>query len=160
VGRVVSRREAIERCRRAKEESQVVVFTNGCFDLLHRGHIDLLRAARREGDVLVVGLNGDASVRKLKGPGRPLVPAEDRGAILEALVGVDLVVVFDEDTPLELIRELEPDVLVKGADYRLEEVVGREDVMSWGGRVALVPLTVGQSTSSLVEKLESVDDLD
>jgi D-beta-D-heptose 7-phosphate kinase/D-beta-D-heptose 1-phosphate adenosyltransferase len=135
-----------------------VVFTNGCFDILHRGHVDLLRAARDEGDLLVVGVNSDASVRRLKGEGRPLVPAGDRTAVLAALESVDLVVVFDEDTPAALIRELRPDVLVKGADYREDEVVGGKDVAAWGGRVRLVPLTEGRSTSGLLKRLTGEQD--
>jgi rfaE bifunctional protein nucleotidyltransferase chain/domain len=153
MGRVLGRAEARSAREAARRGGKTVVFTNGCFDLLHRGHVDLLAAARDRGDLLVVGLNSDASVRRLKGPGRPLVPVEDRAAVLAALAAVDVVVVFDEDTPLELIRELVPDVLVKGADYRPEEVVGKDVVEAAGGRVDLVPLTEGQSTSSLVERL-------
>ena len=127
-----------------------VVFTNGCFDLLHTGHIALLERASSLGDALVVGLNSDTSVRQLKGPSRPIVPAPERARILAALRWVDAVVVFDDVTPLELIRELRPDVLVKGADYRIEEVVGRADVESWGGRVELVPLVDARSTTRLL----------
>jgi D-beta-D-heptose 7-phosphate kinase/D-beta-D-heptose 1-phosphate adenosyltransferase len=158
VGRVVDRGTAAAAAARARDEGGTVVFTNGCFDILHRGHVDLLRSARSEGDLLVVGLNTDASVRRLKGEGRPLVPEEDRAAVVAALESVDLVVLFDEDTPLALIRELRPEVLVKGADYRMEDVVGGEDVTGWGGRVRLVPLTEGRSTSGLLKRLAGEQD--
>jgi D-beta-D-heptose 7-phosphate kinase/D-beta-D-heptose 1-phosphate adenosyltransferase len=127
-------------------------FTNGCFDLLHRGHIRLLAAARAACDRLVVGLNSDASTARLKGEGRPINPAEGRAEVLAALEAVDLVAVFEEDTPLELIKRVRPMVLVKGADYRLEEVVGREVVEAAGGDVILVDLVQGQSTSGMVQR--------
>ena len=130
-----------------------VVFTNGCFDLLHAGHLKLLHGAAALGDVLVVAINSDASVRRLKGPDRPLVPESERAVMLAALDCVDAVTVFDEDTPLEAIRAVRPDVLVKGQDYRVDEVVGRDLVESWGGRVELLPLVPDRSTSSLVERI-------
>ena len=133
-----------------------VVFTNGVFDLLHPGHVDVLLAARREGDMLVVGLNSDASVRRLKGPERPVRSVAERALVVAALAMVDVVVVFEEDTPLELIRALEPDVLVKGGDYTEGTVVGALDVRARGGRVVIVPLTPGQSTTSIVEKLRGI----
>lgn len=129
-----------------------VVFTNGVFDLLHRGHVAYLAAARAEGAALVVGVNTDASVRRLKGPGRPLVPEEDRAYVLAGLASVDAVVLFDEDTPRELIAALEPDVLVKGADYALADIVGAELVAARGGRVVRVPLQPGNSTSDLIAR--------
>ena len=152
MGRVVGRKEARKIREEASGQNRTVVFTNGCFDLLHRGHVDLLRAAKELGDLLVVGLNSDASVLELKGRGRPLVSEDDRAAILSALESVDLVVVFGEETPLELIRELKPDVLVKGADYRPDEIVGGEWVKKNGGRIQLIPLTPGKS-STLLNKL-------
>ncbi len=130
-----------------------VVFTNGVFDLLHPGHVDVLAGARAEGDALVVGVNGDLSVRRLKGPDRPVRSQAERAYVLGALEVVDAVVIFDEDTPLELIRALRPDVLVKGGDYMEATIVGASDVKGWGGRVAVIPLTPGQSTTSIVEKL-------
>lgn len=130
-----------------------LVFTNGVFDLLHPGHVDLLLAARALGDALVVGVNTDASVRRLKGPGRPVRAEADRAYVLAALEAVDAVVLFGEDTPRELIRALRPDVLVKGGDYTPDRVVGRDDVQTWGGRVVIVPLTPGQSTTSIIERL-------
>ncbi|MGB5816108.1 MAG: D-glycero-beta-D-manno-heptose-7-phosphate kinase [Thermoanaerobaculia bacterium] len=136
-----------------KRKGLRIVFTNGCFDLLHSGHLSLLRQAAEQGDVLVVGINSDPSVARLKGPERPLVPERERVAMLAALESVDVVTVFDEDTPLELIQHVEPDVLVKGEDYKLDEVVGREEVESHGGRVTLVPLLPEYSTSSLIDRL-------
>jgi D-beta-D-heptose 7-phosphate kinase/D-beta-D-heptose 1-phosphate adenosyltransferase len=131
-----------------------VVFTNGVFDLLHAGHIALLEGARAEGAALVVGVNADASARRLgKGEGRPVVPAAARARLVAALAAVDCVVVFEEDTPLELIRALRPDILVKGADYARAAIVGADDVESWGGRVVRVPLVAGQSTTELVRRL-------
>lgn len=130
-----------------------VVFTNGVFDLLHPGHIDVLTAARSRGDALIVGLNTDASVKRLKGPGRPVRSQHERAYVLAALEAVDLVVAFDEDTPLELVRALHPDVIVKGGDYTADSIVGASEVKSWGGEVVVVPLTPGQSTSSIIEKL-------
>ncbi len=131
-----------------------VVFTNGVFDLLHPGHIDVLRGARAEGSHLVVGLNSDASVRRLgKGPERPVRSEADRAVVLAALAMVDAVVVFDEDTPLELVRRLEPDVIVKGGDYTPASVVGSADVTARGGRVVIIPVTPGHSTTSTIEKL-------
>ena len=130
-----------------------VVFTNGVFDLLHPGHIDLLIGARRHGDALVVGVNTDASVRRLKGPARPVRTEAERAYVLAALAMVDAVVLFDQDTPLELIRALEPDVLVKGGDYTEATIVGAADVRAHGGDVVVIPLTPGQSTTSIIEKL-------
>ena len=133
-----------------------MVFTNGVFDLLHPGHVELLEAARREGSALIVGLNSDASVRRLnKGTERPVVPEADRARILAGLAAVDCVVLFEEDTPLELIKSLLPDVLVKGADYRRDSIVGADWVEARGGRVVRVPLVEGFSTSSLVERLRA-----
>jgi D-beta-D-heptose 7-phosphate kinase/D-beta-D-heptose 1-phosphate adenosyltransferase len=136
-----------------RSSGQRIVFTNGCFDLLHAGHIMLLEAARRMGDRLVVGLNSDASVRALKGPGRPVVPEQDRARLLAAFAAVDAVIVFDEPTPRSLIVGLRPDVLVKGGDYSEDSIVGASEVRSWGGVIAIVPLLQGLSTTSLIEGL-------
>jgi rfaE bifunctional protein nucleotidyltransferase chain/domain len=130
-----------------------LVFTNGVFDLLHPGHVDVLIGARRRGDALVVGLNSDASVRRIKGPERPVRSETERAYVLAALAMVDTVVIFDEDTPLELIVALRPDVLVKGGDYSVDAIVGAAEVRSWGGEVAVVPLTPGQSTTTIIERL-------
>ena len=137
---------------RARQSGRVV-FTNGVFDLLHPGHIDVLIGARREGDALVVGLNTDASVRRLKGPDRPIRSTAERSYVLAALSMVDVVVAFDEDTPLELILRSRPDILVKGGDYSLHTIVGAREVESWGGSVVVIPLTPGQSTTSIVQRL-------
>jgi D-beta-D-heptose 7-phosphate kinase/D-beta-D-heptose 1-phosphate adenosyltransferase len=131
----------------------VVVFTNGCFDILHRGHVAYLCAARALGDRLVVGVNTDASVRRLKGAGRPVSAEADRAYVLAGLACVDAVTLFDEDTPLELIRALRPDVLVKGGDYTADAVVGRDIVEANGGRLVLIPLVVGQSTTSILDRI-------
>jgi D-glycero-beta-D-manno-heptose 1-phosphate adenylyltransferase len=133
-----------------------IVFTNGAFDLLHPGHVELLEAARLEGAALIVGLNSDASVRRLgKGADRPVTPEAARARVLAGLAAVDCVVLFDEDTPLALIQALEPDVLVKGADYSRENIVGADWVEARGGRVVRVPLLAGYSTSALVERLRA-----
>ena len=137
-----------------RARGEKIVFTNGCFDLLHVGHISYLEEAKRCGDKLIVGLNTDRSVQALKGPERPLVCQEDRAKILAALSTVDAIVLFDSDTPLQLIEALEPDVLVKGADYTEEQVVGAKEVRAWGGDVVLVPRVAGQSTSELVERAQ------
>ena len=133
-----------------------IVFTNGVFDLLHPGHVALLEAARAEGDALIVGVNTDASVRRLgKGAERPLVPEQARARVLAGLAAVDCVVLFDDDTPLALIRALTPDVLVKGADYSRDRIVGADDIERRGGRVVRVPLEPGFSTTSIVERLRA-----
>jgi rfaE bifunctional protein nucleotidyltransferase chain/domain len=131
-----------------------VVFTNGVFDLLHPGHIDVLLGARREGAALVVGLNSDASVRRLKGPSRPVRTDAERAAVLAALEMVDLVVVFSEDTPAELVARLQPDVIVKGGDYSPDTIVGADVVRARGGRVVVIPLVPGQSTTGIIAKLQ------
>jgi len=136
-----------------RAEGRRVAFTNGCFDLLHPGHLALLEAARAEGDLLVVALNSDASVRTLKGAGRPVTPEGERAEALLALEAVDRVVIYDEPTPLEVIRALEPDVLVKGADWAPDAIVGRKEVEAAGGRVVQVELVSGLSTSAIVERV-------
>jgi len=143
-------RRAIEAWRAAGER---IVFTNGVFDLLHRGHIEYLEDARRLGDRLVVGLNGDASVRRIKGPERPIVPEAERAELLRALESVDLVVPFDDDTPERLIEAVRPDVLAKGADWARDDIVGGAFVESIGGRVARVALREGRSTTGIVERV-------
>jgi len=145
-------RRAAALARRLKGRGRQVVFTNGCFDLLHAGHVDLLERARALGDFLVVGLNSDRSVRRLKGPGRPIVPLRERAEVLAALRAVDCIVPFGEMTPARLIALLRPDVLVKGADYHRSEIVGRDTVEAGGGRVVTVPLSRGRSTSELIRK--------
>jgi D-beta-D-heptose 7-phosphate kinase/D-beta-D-heptose 1-phosphate adenosyltransferase len=156
--KVADLQEAVSRLSRWRQADQRIVFTNGCFDLLHPGHVSLLHQARHLGDRLIVGLNTDASIQRLKGPQRPILPGQDRAAILSALEDVDMVVFFDEDTPLNLIEQLKPDILVKGADYRIEEVVGRQAVEAYGGQVRLVEILEGHSTTTIVRKLSTNGD--
>jgi len=153
LGEVLDRTEAVRRRAAARVLRKTFVFTNGCFDVLHVGHVALLAEAKRLGHVLIVGVNSDRSVRALKGEGRPLQDESSRATILAAMRDVDLVVVFDEDTPLEIIQELEPDVLVKGADYTADEVVGKSQVEAGGGRVVLVPLVPDRSSSRILSRL-------
>lgn len=138
---------------RARRNGERVVFTNGCFDLIHVGHVRSLEQARGLGDRLVVAVNGDASVRRLKGRGRPIVPARERLEVVAALACVDWVVLFHGDTPLQLIRAIRPDVLAKGGDWSLDAIVGREDVLSWGGRVRRLREVPGVRTTRIVERI-------
>lgn len=149
--RILSRDELLGRFGRPRDH--VLVFTNGVFDLLHRGHVDYLWRARALGDALVVGVNTDASVQRLKGPDRPLTPEQDRCYLLAGLACVDAVTLFDEDTPADLIRALVPDVLVKGGDYAPDQVVGRDTVEAAGGRLVLLPLVQGRSTTAILQKI-------
>ena len=153
VEKVLSREDLIIRRRAWKDNGEKVVFTNGCFDLLHPGHIRLLEQARALGAVLVVGLNSDRSLRALKGEGRPLQPEAERAELLSALATVDAVTIFDEPTPRELVSGLLPDVLVKGGDWGPDEIVGREEVEAAGGRVVTLPYIEGYSTSALIQKI-------
>ena len=139
--------------RQAKAQGKTVVFTNGVFDILHRGHVEYLQKARALGDLLIVGLNSDASVRRIKGPRRPLCGQEDRAAVLSALSCVDHIVLFDQDTPKELIGSLLPDILVKGADYSVDQIVGADAVLKNGGQVVPIELTPGKSTSELIKNI-------
>lgn len=154
--RVVTRGELAALAKTLHNADQRVVFTNGCFDLLHVGHVRYLAAARAAGDALIVGVNGDASVRRLKGAGRPLVPESARAEVLAALAAVDYVTIFDEDTPEAVIRLLQPDVLVKGSDWAADRVVGRDIVEARGGRVLLVPVVAGFSTTALADRIKSM----
>lgn len=156
MGQVVSQEELLARVGREVRRGRRVVFTNGCFDLLHPGHVRSLERARSLGDVLVVGLNSDRSVRGLKGALRPLLPERDRADLLAALEAVDFVALFDQETPLELIGRLLPDFLVKGGDWELGEIVGRAEVEAAGGGVVSIPLEPGYSTSSLFEKILAI----
>jgi D-beta-D-heptose 7-phosphate kinase/D-beta-D-heptose 1-phosphate adenosyltransferase len=151
--KIMSREEAAVKANDWRAAGRRIAFTNGCFDLLHAGHLSLLQASAQCGDVLVVAINSDASVRHLKGNGRPVMMDTERAALIAALACVDAVTVFDEDTPLETLRAIRPDVLVKGQDYRLDEVVGRELVEEYGGHVALVPLLPAKSTTAVISKI-------
>ncbi len=155
MGQRVSQDDLILHVEARKRNGQLVVFTNGCFDLLHPGHVRCLEQARALGDLLVVAINSDASVRQLKGDGRPLVPQDERAEIVAALAAVDYVVTFDALTPHELIARLCPDVLVKGGDWGPEEIVGRAEVEAGGGRVVCIPLEPGHSTTSILERIRS-----
>ena len=147
--------EAVAFVESRRRLGQRIVFTNGVFDLLHPGHVRYLQAARREGDVLVVGINSDRSVRANKGPSRPIMPEHERAEVLEALTCVDAVVVFDEETPAVIIEALKPDVLVKGADWAADAIVGRDTVEARGGKVVRMPIESGWSTSAIIERARS-----
>ena len=152
-GRVLSRSRAVELVARLRHSGKTVVFTNGVFDLLHPGHVRYLETARSLGDALIVGVNADASVRRNKGPSRPVTPEGERAEVLAALASVDAVVIFPEDTPAEIVRALQPDILVKGADWPADQIVGRDTVEARGGRVVLVPVEAGHSTTTIVERV-------
>jgi D-beta-D-heptose 7-phosphate kinase/D-beta-D-heptose 1-phosphate adenosyltransferase len=148
-----TRADAVSFVEAARHEGRRVVFTNGVFDLLHPGHVRYLTAARAHGDVLVVAVNSDRSVRANKGPARPVTPEAERAEILAALACVDAVVIFDDETPADIIRALQPDVLVKGADWAADAIVGRDTVEARGGRVVRIPVEQGWSTSSIVDRI-------
>ena len=155
MGKVVSHEELIQATEREKRDGRRVVFTNGCFDLLHPGHVRCLAEARALGDLLIVAVNSDRSVRGNKGPDRPLVAEQDRAEVLAALACVDYVTIFDEPTPRELISRVLPSILVKGADWALEQVAGRREVEAAGGRVVSVPIAPGYSTTNLVQRIRN-----
>lgn len=145
--------QLLSELQRHRAAGRKVVFTNGCFDIVHLGHIEYFRFAKRQGDILVVGVNSDDSIRRLKGPKRPIIPEDDRLSVLEELESIDYLIRFDDDTPVRLLQHIKPDVLVKGADYTKEKVVGWEVVESYGGRIALAPLIDGRSTSSVINRI-------
>lgn len=153
MGKVVSNEAFVRAARGMQRRGGRVVFTNGIFDILHYGHVSYLQKARRLGDMLLVAVNTDRSTRRLKGPSRPLVPAADRVRVLAALECVDFVTAFDTDTPEQLMKRVQPDVLVKGADYKLNEILGGKEVKARGGRVVRIPLSKGRSTTNLVKKI-------
>lgn len=140
---------------RTRAAGRKIVFTNGCFDLLHVGHVRCLEEARRAGDVLVVAINGDQSVRLLKGEGRPILPATERSELVAALQCVDWIVVFEEETPLDLIKAIAPDILAKGGDYALNQIVGRKEVEAAGGKVIAIQFEEGSSTTQLIDRIRS-----
>lgn len=149
----VKLKEELDRCR---SEGKKIVFTNGCFDILHVGHTRYLREAKKIGDILVLALNSDSSVRAIKGERRPLVPEDERADVVASLESVDYVTIFSELTPLELIEYLEPDILAKGGDWAEEDIVGRESVKRWGGRVVIIPEIKEASTTNIIEKVRNV----
>jgi len=154
--KIFSSKEIIFQVNRWKLISKTISFTNGCFDILHAGHISSLSDAAREADFLVVGLNSDTSANRLKGPGRPVMDEQSRALMLASLVMVDAVVIFEEDTPLELIELVQPDVLVKGGDYTIEQIVGAKEVMAAGGKVVINPIVPGFSTSGIIAKIRAL----
>jgi len=153
MGRVVPLNTLIRQRNSLRKKGKTFVFTNGTFDVLHRGHVEYLAQARKWGDVLAVGLNTDASIRRIKGQGRPINREQDRAAVLAALGAVDFVCLFPEDTPERIISLLKPDVLVKGADWKMNDIVGRDIVEQYGGRVRRIRLTPGRSTSALIKRI-------
>lgn len=151
--KIVTLKKLLGLLPRMKEKGKKIVFTNGCFDLLHPGHIRCLKKAREQGDILIVGLNSDNSVKKIKGPGRPFLPENERALMLAALEAVDYVVLFNESTPLKLIKLIQPDILVKGEEYRKRKVVGSSVVKKYGGKVVFIPMLPGYSTTRIAERL-------
>ncbi len=153
MGRVISFEELLEIREKTRINKQKVVFTNGVFDILHRGHVEYLNAAKARGDVLIVGLNTDSSVRRIKGDKKPIVPEDDRAFLLSQLNAVDYVCLFDEDTPQRIISHVLPDILIKGADYDLQDIVGSDEVEKNGGKVITIELTPNQSTTNIIETI-------
>jgi len=151
--KIMSMENAKIQIKKWQNNDEKVIFTNGCFDVLHAGHIKYLFKAKSLGDHLVIGLNTDSSVRILKGKNRPLQDEQDRALILAALEAVDLVILFDEDTPLEIITFLKPDILVKGSDYTIDNIVGAKEIVQWGGKVETIEFVNGKSTSLIIEKM-------
>ena len=155
--KIFSSKEIVFQVNRWRMISKTISFTNGCFDILHPGHIASLSDAAREADFLIVGLNSDASAKRLKGPGRPVMDEQSRTLMLASLVMVDAVVIFEEDTPLDLIELIQPDVLVKGGDYTIEEIVGAREVKAAGGRVVINPIVPGFSTTGIIGKIQTLE---
>lgn len=153
--RILSREELMQEIPRLRLKSKTIVFTNGVFDILHEGHIAVLTEAASFADILIVGINSDSSVKKLKGDSRPVNNQDSRALIVASLIVVDTVVIFDEETPLELIKMIKPDVLVKGGDYTLETVVGAKEVLADGGKVEIVPIRDGFSTTNIINRISS-----
>lgn len=154
--KIVSALQAAKMVQQWQQNNEKVVFTNGCFDIVHRGHVEYLAAAANKGQRLVLGLNTDASVSRIKGPTRPIVDEQSRAIVLAAFMFIDLVVLFDEDTPYELIKTVQPDVLVKGADYKVENIVGYDIVMQRGGSVETITFVEGFSSTGIIEKLSKL----
>ena len=154
MNKIYSREKLKKKIDGLRREGKKIVFTNGCFDILHVGHTRYLTEAKKQGDVLVLGLNSDESVRSLKGEKRPLIPENERADVVASLESVDYVTIFHEKTPLELIEYLKPHVLVKGGDWKEKDVVGRESVASWGGMVVIIPEIKGSSTTNIIEKVK------
>ena len=160
MGKAVSLKKAIEETGKLRRRRKKIVFTNGCFDIIHAGHVRYLKKARSLGDALVVGLNSDSSIRTIKGHLRPIVPEKERAEVLSALTCVDYIVLFNEATPIRLITAIKPDVLAKGADWASKEIVGADVVKSAGGRVARIPLVKGKSTTNIIKKILTIHRMD
>lgn len=156
MNKFLERNELKNKLEELRKEGKKIAFTNGCFDILHVGHIRYLREAKKTADVLVLALNSDSSVRAIKGEKRPLMSEEERAEILAALEFIDFVIIFQELTPLELINYLKPDILIKGGDWPEEKVIGREEIKKWGGRVVIIPEVEGKSTTNIVEKIKKL----
>jgi len=156
VNKILDRSTLKNKLEALRKEGKKIAFTNGCFDILHVGHVRYLREAKKAGDILVLALNSDSSVRAIKGEERPLVSEEERAEVIAALEFIDFVTIFPELTPLELINYLKPDILIKGGDWTEDKVVGREEVKKWGGHVAIIPEVEGKSTTNIVEKIKKV----
>ena len=156
MNKILERNILKDKLETLRQEGKKIAFTNGCFDILHVGHVRYLREASKTADVLVLALNSDSSVRSIKGIKRPLVPEQERAEVLAALEFIDFVTIFDELTPLELITYLKPDFLIKGGDWPEEKVVGREEIKQWGGKVAIIPEVEGKSTTNIVEKIRKL----
>ena len=150
IKKIIKRSQISSILKKHRKNNETIVFTNGVFDILHRGHVEYLAKAKKLGDVLIVGLNSDSSVKRLKGEGRPLQKQNDRAVILLAIEAVNYVIFFSEETPDKLIKQVKPDILVKGADYKISEIVGADFVKSYGGKVKRITLTRGRSTSSII----------
>jgi D-beta-D-heptose 7-phosphate kinase/D-beta-D-heptose 1-phosphate adenosyltransferase len=156
MNKILERNVLKNKLEELRQKGKKIAFTNGCFDILHAGHIRYLREAKKTADVLVLALNSDSSVRAIKGEKRPLMSEEERAEILAALEFIDFVTIFQELTPLELINYLKPDILIKGGDWPEEKVIGREEIKKWGGRVAIIPEVEGKSTTNIVEKIKKL----
>ncbi len=156
MNKILDRKTLLENINKLRKENKKIAFTNGCFDILHVGHVRYLQEAKKTADILVLALNSDSSVQSLKGEERPLVPQDERAEILAALEFIDFVTIFPEVTPLELINYLKPDIIIKGADWSEDKVVGGDNVKKWGGRVILIPFVEGKSTTNIVEKIKKM----
>ncbi len=153
MNKILDRETLKEKLDALKKQGKKIAFTNGCFDILHVGHVRYLKEAKKTADILVLALNSDSSVRQIKGEKRPLVPQAERAEIIAALEFIDFVTIFDEQTPLELIKLLKPDVLIKGGDWPEDKVVGREEIKKWGGQLTLIPEIIGKSTTNIIDKI-------
>ena len=156
MNKILERNALKDKLEELRKKEKKIAFTNGCFDILHVGHVRYLREAKKTADVLILALNSDSSVRLLKGKEMPLVPEKERAEIIAALEFIDFVTIFPESTPLELINYLKPDILIKGGDWAEKDVVGRKEIKEWGGRVAIIPEVEGKSTTNIVEKIKDL----